>query len=281
MSTPRKIWKNTARDCRVCHQPDGPGTPKLLRMQELEPPWSHWFFRGVTGGMALLDAYYAAKGSESFAGVPGDAIVSSNPGLLTYAIHTQDRGSQPNEFVSSAIEREVMQSAAALGGAQPANNAIPGHSETWTAIYERAKRGEAISVPYHNVRITDAQKLGQMTQAYVDYQEGRLDRQELPDIRDVHPDDDMRRAQIGLTTEPGLDEAVLLQACAQCHNGRLNQSLSRARFNVDLSTIDRREKQLAIARVLLPADDPGVMPPAGFRALTDESRSRLIELLRR
>jgi mono/diheme cytochrome c family protein len=137
-------------------------------------------------------------------------------------------------------------------------------------------------VPYYNVKITDPAKLAALTQAYADYRAGLLDRAELPDLRDIHPDDPMRRAQIGLETEPGLDgEGVLLQACGQCHNDRLDPTVSRARFNVDLSKVDGEVKERAIARVLLASDEPGAMPPPRMRALTDEARARLIELLRR
>lgn len=274
--------ENTPRDCRVCHQPDGPTTPKLLRMQEVDAPWNHWFWRQATGGRAIIDDYYAAKGDEAFAGVPGDQIVTSQPGLLNFALFSVDSPEQPNKFVSAQIEREVIESAAALGGDQPTDNSIPGQSETWKAIYARAKRGEAISVPYHDVKVTDASKLARMIQAYVDYREGRLLREELPDIRDLYPDDELLRAQIGLTTEPGLDgKGVLLQACAQCHNHRLDQGLSRARFDVDLSKLDRTEKAIAITRLQLPPGNPSAMPPALARALSDEGRSRLIELLQR
>jgi mono/diheme cytochrome c family protein len=274
--------ENTPRDCRVCHQPEGPGTPKLLRMQEFDAPWNHWFWRQAIGGRAVLDDYYAAKGNEPFAGVPGESIVTSQPGLLNYALFSVDSPDQPNAFVSSQIEQEVMQSANAMGGDQPTDNSVPGQSATWNAIYEHAKRGEAISVPYHDVKITDGQKLATMTQAYLDYREGRLDRDQLPDIRDVYPDDEQLRAQIGLTTEPGLNgKGVLLQACAGCHNDRLDQGLSRARFGVDLSKLDRAEKARAIARLLLPKSNPSAMPPAHARTLSDEGRSRLIALLQR
>ena len=37
--------EDTVLDCRECHQPNGPGTPKLLRMQEFEKPWTHWFLQ--------------------------------------------------------------------------------------------------------------------------------------------------------------------------------------------------------------------------------------------
>ena len=275
--------QNTPRDCRVCHQPDGPGSPKLLRMQEIEPPWNHWFWRQAVGGHALIDDYYAAKGKEAFAGLPGDAIVTSQPGLLSAALFSTHSQDQPNAFVSARIEQEVVASAAADGGKQPADNSVPGQSATWDAIYERAKRGEAISVPYHDVKVTDPEKLARMTQAYTDYREGRIERSELPDIRDVYPDDEQRLAEMGLITEPGLEgKGVLLQACASCHRSGLDPSLSRSRFRADAGTkLDRAAKDRAIARLMLPAGHPSAMPPAFARALSAEGRERLIEYLQR
>jgi uncharacterized membrane protein len=121
-----------------------------------------------------------------------------------------------------------------------------------------------------------------MTRAYADYRAGILAREDLPDIRDVFPDDPQLKARIGLTTEPGFSgEQVLLQACSLCHNQKLDQTISRARFDVDLSLVDQRMRQRAIARVRLPADHPSAMPPALFRQLSDEGRERLIELLQR
>jgi mono/diheme cytochrome c family protein len=274
--------ENTPRDCRTCHQSDGPGTPKFLRMQEEDAPWNHWFWRQSTGGQAVIDDYYAAKGNEVFAGIPGEQIITSQPGLLNFALFSVDSPDQPNKFMSSQIEQEVVESAAALGGNQPTDNSIPGESPTWNAIYERSKRGDAIPVPYHDVKVTDAGKLASMSQAYQDYLAGKIERSELPDIRDVYPDDELLRAQIGLTTEPGLDgKGVLLQACGQCHNERLDQGLSRSRFNVDLSKIDRGEKAAAIVRIMLPANSPSVMPPAHARSLSDDGRKQLISYLQR
>jgi len=105
-------------------------------------------------------------------------------------------------------------------------------------------------VPYHDVKVTDPDKLAAMTAAYVDYREGRLAREDLPDIRDIFPDDPMLRARMGLETEPGMSgERSAHEACAQCHNDRLDQTLSRARFNVDLSRLSDDEKARAVARV--------------------------------
>ena len=273
--------ENTPLDCRVCHQAQGPGTRKIMRMQELQAPWNHWFYRLSEGGRALLEDYYAAKGDEPFVGVEAQAISRSQPGLLAFTIFSISP-QQPNEFESRPIQDEVVRSAAEQGGKQPMDNTVPGYSETWSALYETAKRGEAISVPFYNVKVTDPDQLAAMTQAYSDYRDGTLPRRDLPDIRDVYPDDPELRAHMGLDTEPGLSgEEVLVQACGLCHNQRLDQTISRSRFDVDLDLLDREAKDRAISRIGLPADDPGVMPPAVARQLSDQGRARLIELLER
>jgi hypothetical protein len=272
---------NTPLDCRVCHQPSGPGTPKLLRMQEIAAPWNHWFFRLSEGGQSLIDDYYAAKGDEPFAGVPGADIRYSQPGLLAFAIFMASPP-QTNLFLSREIQDEVVRSAAEQGGNQPHDNRVAGESETWNAINERANRGEAIPVPYHDVKVTDPDKLAELTRAYADYRAGVLPREELPDIRDIYPDDPERTARMGLSTEPGLSgQEVLLQACSLCHNQKLDQTVSRSRFDVDLRKVTSETRERAIGRIMLPPDDPAAMPPALFRQLSDEGRERLIELLRR
>jgi hypothetical protein len=274
---------NSPLDCRVCHQPDGPDSPKFLRMQELQPPWNHWFYGFVPGGKALIRDYLAIKGGERFAGLNDqDVSERSQPGALTSLLFSINEVPQPNEYVSAAIEEEVIASAAERGGAQPDDNSVPGESATWRDLYDAAKRGEAIAVPYHDVKVTDKDKLAAMTAAYLDYREGRLDRADLPDITQVYPDDEELLARMGFATEPGMSgDEVLLQACGQCHNDRLDQSLSRARFNVDLAKMSRAEKDRAIARIQLPIDHGGVMPPARFRHLSDEAKAQLIELLER
>ena len=189
---------------------------------------------------------------------------------------------QINVYDSRQIESEVRASARAQGGNQPYDNSVPGQSATWNAIYERANRGDAIPVPYHDVKVTDPAKLAAMTRAYADYRAGLLAREDLPDIRDVFPDDPQLQARIGLTTEPGLSgEQVLTQACSMCHNQKLDQTISRSRFDVDLNLVEREVRERAIARIRLPADHPKAMPPALVRQLSDEGRERLIELLQR
>ena len=270
---------NTVLDCATCHQPDGPGTPKLLRMQELDSPWTHWLSPSTEGGKVLLEDYMRAHADETYAGMPASLFERTDPNsIATLAFLVNS--TQPNKFSSLLVEREIKESAAAKGGTQPADNSIPGTSPTWMLAFEAASRGEAIPVPYPNVKVTDAAKLAQMTSVYQAQRAGQLQAAELPDIRDVFPDDPTRLAELGFTTPPGLDGAgVLMSACAQCHNARLDQSQSRARFRADLEGMSREEKELAIARLQLPADHPAAMPPARLRVLTPEARARAIEAL--
>jgi hypothetical protein len=71
-----------------------------------------------------------------------------------------------------------------------------------------------------------------------------------------------------------------VQACEACHNALLDPSLSRARFDIDVTRMSRAELDLAIERLSLPEDDPLAMPPRGARALDMAGRERLIEFLR-
>jgi mono/diheme cytochrome c family protein len=59
--------KNTTVDCTQCHQPGGPATRRILRMQELQNPWNHFFRDNRVGGQTLIADYVAAKGTEGYA----------------------------------------------------------------------------------------------------------------------------------------------------------------------------------------------------------------------
>lgn len=276
-----RALQNTVLDCATCHQPDGPSTPKILRMQEFDDPWTHWFFNSTPGGRALVNDYTAAKGDESVAGLPREDIGGISPGGLETIVGGRNHY-QPNPFEGEKIEKEIADSAALAGGNQPIDNRIRGTSPTWQAAYDRSKRGEFIPTPYHNVKITDPDKLERMTEAYRAYRAGELDVRALPDFRDVFPDDHGLLAEMGISTEPGLSgEDVLIQACSQCHNERLNQEQSRARFRADLKDMSRAEKDIAISRLMLPTNNVHAMPPARLRVLSPEARAAAIEALRK
>jgi cytochrome c553 len=269
--------QNTTVDCKQCHQPGGEGTPKVLRMQELRNPWTHFLRNNNDGGRALIADYEAAHGTqETYAGIPGAMIAASEPRLLEDLIRDNGFGDQPNEFPSRRIEREVQSSSRG----QPEDNSTPGSSETWTELYERFVRGEVIAPPYHDVKVTDPRKLSTMTKAYQDYRAGILAMDELPDIRDVLLDAGLR--DMGFMVKAGQSGAqILVNACAQCHNSHLNQTISRARFNVDLSRMSRAEKDLAIRRLKLPAHDARRMPPDRVRLLTPQEIELLIKELQK
>ena len=270
--------KNTPDDCRQCHQRGSDRT--YLLMRELQGPWTHFFgpeqeeSYGVPepSGTALLRDYLQAKGDEPYANVSSEGLRSTVGFNLQRLVH-QD---QPLLFDGSAILNERWPWRDGRFADQPERSA------TWDAGYAAFKRGEQLSLPYFAPRATDPDKLLQLTAAYQRYRAGELDPADFPDLSDVFPDDPVQRAEIGLSTDPTSSPAeVLIQACAQCHNDALDQSLSRARFSVALGRMSRAERELAIARLKLPRTAPGAMPPRGRRQVLPEQTEALIEYLQR
>jgi hypothetical protein len=270
---------NTPGDCRQCHQ-RGSDAPKLL-MRELEKPWTHFFDSKLTDqfpepgvrGSDLLQDYLAARGDERYAGIDGSTYDASFAFILEQQVGT----AQPLLFDAPAIERERYPKQADGTFA-----ATPLPSPTWNAAYEAFKRGEQLALPYVEPRVTDATKAAQLTAAYQSFRSGTLPAEMLPDMADVFSDDPQTRALLGLQTEPGATAVqALIQACGGCHNDVLDQSITRAKFNIDLARMSRTELDLAIKRVQLPRTAVGAMPPVQFRQLDADGRARLLELLRR
>ena len=273
--------QNTVWDCAPCHQPGGPGTRKQIIMQEFNAPFTHWLSRDNEGGNALLTDYLAAHDGDRYGGMDNEQVTASDPTLLPTLILAWD-GGYKGTFDSMRIEQEIKQNSAEAGGGQPVDNRIPGESETWRAAYENSLLGGALTLPYHDVKVTDADKLGALTEALQALSRAELQDEDLPAVRDVFPDDPKLFAELGLATEPGSSgESVLLQACAQCHREALDPQLSRARFRADLEGMDRAEKDLAIERMRLDPSDPLAMPPARARTLTPAATARAIRALMR
>jgi hypothetical protein len=269
--------KNTPLDCRQCHQRDS-DKPSLL-MRELESPWTHFFFpSGLTeslpgiAGSDLMDDYLEAKGDEVYGGYDLGTISSVTPFLMQTRVGTR----QPLFFDSSAILEERYP----YGPDGYAIEAQP--SPTWERAYEAWKRGEQLAVPYFEQRATDLEKQRQLTEAYRRFRAGEIDADDLPDLADIYPDDPKLRARMGLQTEPDASaEDALIQACGSCHNDVLDQSISRARFNIDVARMSRAELDLAIERIQRDRSAPGAMPPSEARQLDPSAAERLIEFLRR
>jgi hypothetical protein len=257
--------KNTPLDCRACHQPGGPDTPKLLRMQEFRDPWNHWFASNSTIVPNNRDAdFHAAHGDEPYANLPPSLIGS--PAELEDFLAVNGYDFQPNVYDSSAINEELEQA---------------GASSTWNVIYERAVTGHAIPPPYFAGDQTDPAKVAPMISAYQRVMAGTLARELLPDIRDTLLDSAL--PAMSIRPKQGLDgRGILVHICSRCHNSRLDQTQSRANFNVEaLDTLPRAIKDRAIERLRLADDHPRKMPPIRFHTLSDEERALAISELSR
>ena len=261
--------KNTVFDCLQCHQTGGPTTKKNLRMQELQNPWGHFFRNNRSNGQAMLADYTAAHGqTETYAGIPGAVIFNPNntnnngnqtagggpdPAALEGLVENQGFKTQPNEFNTGQILDK-------------------GESATWLALYANSMKGLDIPPPFHENRVTDPTKLLNLTKAYSAVAAGTMPIALMPDIRDIFldsalPDLSFRPATALVTAGNGL--GILTQICQQCHNPTLDQTLTRAKFDVTkLATMDRAEKDKAILRLNLGVDAFRRMPPPRFRELS-------------
>jgi len=200
-------------------------------------------------------------------------IDQSDPSLLAALVRQAGFGDKPNAFPSATVESEVQASSAA----QPQANVPAGRSATWQSLYARAVAGQFIATPYHDVKVTDPAKLASMTSAYQALLAGRA--QTVPDIRDVFLDQGLR--DMGFAPLAGLDgRAMLAQMCQQCHQSKLDPTISRERFLVDrLDTMSRAEKDLAIARLQTDPSSRLHMPPVLFRTITPDEQAAMIQAL--
>jgi hypothetical protein len=270
--------KNTPSDCRQCHQ-RGRDAPILL-MRERDGPWTHFFMSDqddTSGspeptGIDLTRAYVAAKGDETYGAIPAAFLLSTVGFTLEAAVEP----AQPLLFDSTAILNERWPWTPGEGYASE-----PVPSATWYRNYEAFKRGEQQALPHFDPMPTDPDKQAALSAAYQSYRAGETGAEDLPDLADIFPDDPRVRAELGLQNEPGATPAqALVQACGTCHNDVLDQSISRALFNIDLARMSRAELDVAIAR-LKAEPDAGVMPPPGERQLDPNARAQLIEYLGR
>jgi hypothetical protein len=179
-------------------------------------------------------------------------------------------GQQPNAFPSAQIEVDAKQRSAM----QPQVNDPPGWSAAWQAIYDAATQGQFIATPYHDVKVTDQDKLNLMGQAYRQLVAGA--RSDLPDIRDVFLDAGLR--DMGFAPKVGADgRSLIAQVCQQCHHQKLDPMISREKFLVDqLDSMSRAEKDVAIDRLKTDPRSRLFMPPTLFRTITDDERDLMI-----
>ena len=203
----------TSFDCLSCHQPGGAGTKRILRMQELDSPWMHWFpqrFVQRTDSDRALGAQFAdAHGDDKqYGGIPiatiTNALDEGSGAQLEALVRAEGFGEQPNPF-----------------DAQIATEMKTGASPTWQARFDAHLDGDAIAVPYPRIDVTDEAKRTAAVRSYQDVVRGLAPRQTLLDLREVFSDD--AREKLSFVPQPGADgKTVLLQMCARCHDGRGN-----------------------------------------------------------
>jgi hypothetical protein len=246
--------KDTTLDCMQCHQPDGPGTPRLLRMQELQRPWQHWMYNDSLGILQLRADFHAAHNStESYGGIPAAAFDNGDVQQFEAFIENNGFKAQPNEFAGAAIAAELMAGSS---------------SATWQALYAGSENGRFIPVPYFGPVATDPVKVQSLITQYTSVTAGTLPRNQLGDLGDVFSD----ATQRAMTHKPALGlsgQQLLVQVCQECHNSRLDQTISRASFNIEkLAQLPRAEKDEAIRRINTPKNACDHMPPDRFRELS-------------
>jgi hypothetical protein len=105
------------------------------------------------------------------------------------------------------------------------------------------------------------------------------------DIRDVFADTALSDLQFRPSADlvaAGDGRGIMTQMCQQCHNPSLDQTLTRARFDVTkLDTMSRAEKDVAITRLQLPVTSSRKMPPERFRALSDAEIQIVVQELQK
>jgi hypothetical protein len=251
----------TSFDCKSCHEPGGPGSKRILRMQELSSPWMHWFpqrfVQRTESDRVLLAEFTAAHDvDQQYGGIPVSVITNAldegSSAQLEALVRAEGFGDQPNPF-----------------DAQIAAEMKSGSSPTWQARFDAHLRGEAIAVPYPGIDVTDEAKRTAAVQSYRDVLSGVAPRESLIDIRQVFTDD--ASELLSFVPQPGADgRAVLLQMCARCHDGRGNPGLPKNRFDaLRLDEMSREVRDLAISRIT--ATDDLRMPPWRSGSLTPEA----------
>lgn len=257
-----KFLGNTVFDCTHCHQSKGYREAKVLRMQELNAPFLH-FFSPNEFGKELVEEFRDFHGETvGLGGIPSEMIPYSSPEKLSRFMAAAGFSEQENSFDSKLISEEAV-------GGQP--------GKTWLEGWSLFKTGEVIPFPSWRNNILDDEKTAAIKTTWQS-----ADKNLRMDLR-LSIDDSLgpsmgTRAPLGLS-----DQELLDLACRRCHNERLDPNLGKSSFNSHLEFTDKSKAKIAIDRMLLLKDDPAsslAMPPRMFMDLSDEEIDRLIEFLR-
>lgn len=278
--------ENHPLDCLTCHQPAGPGSEKLLLMQQAVDPWMHWF-PGIsigTGGETtsatlLTPLFLEMHGDEAeFGGIPIAMVAppaATASGIVMnqmLEIYWSIKGGVPasltplgqeHPFDSVAIEADVAADSTA----------------TWDAYFVDSLAGLRLPPPHHRHDITDAAKRAAVVASHQAVLSGAAEPDTMLDPRDVLATE--TEVELGFRPRPEATASEILHhVCQRCHNDRLDQSLSRARFNAEhLEALTAEQKTAAIERLMRPEHAAGHMPPSRFATLPEDSLQTLLDFL--
>ncbi|HYX32946.1 MAG TPA: hypothetical protein VE954_07510 [Oligoflexus sp.] len=257
---------NTVFDCTHCHQPEGPLTDKMLRLQEMDRPWSH-FYRDDTQGQDLIQMFRDFHGpDEGVGGVPAHLISSSDPEKLVWLLKANGFGEQPNRFASAVIEQEVQKD--------------KGPGQAWLQGWDRFIKGETIAFPSWANSILDTNRWGDVKTRW----KAATTVESRPDLREAL--DDRLSASYGARApQNATGQELLALACQRCHNQKLDSTLGKSLFRADQNPQERSalNAKNAIDRLEILRKDPAnplAMPPRLFMDLTGPEIDLIIQELK-
>lgn len=300
--------EDTPHDCLGCHRPDGPSGKKRLIIREVERPWLHWMgkdtFRAKgtwscshdtdcdaegkpkydaresrDPGVAVAEAFVTVHApDETYGSVRVSDLLAHEIDYMRMEVSKDDPGRyEKQSFPAKAVFEEVIRSTPA----QPFLNTPIGSSATWVASRKATLDAPIVQpFPYQDAKASDPAALARYAATYRDVLANKAPGSALVAASDLLLP--AAKQSFLIEMEPDLPgEDVLHRACTQCHNDRVRPDLRRARFDAsNLSKNSKAEKELAIARMRLPVDDPRHMPPTLFRDLDEASIQAAITTLR-
>jgi hypothetical protein len=276
---------NTSLDCAQCHQQQGPGTRKVLLNQTYGYDWGHWAIRGtlIDESVVLCDKFSEAHAAdEDYAGIPNAYLgCTKGPGLndiggpsiggpqaIDQFLYDNGFALDLENAYAGKVGKAIFSEVKTANPQQPELNVPIGVSAIWQNLFDSYVPGQSLEVPYHDLLNTDPQKLSAAIDAYRGVMAGTRPKSELPDLGDLLLEAGL--ADMSIRPQPGLSGRQILTAmCQQCHNSTLDQSLSRAHFDVQkLDQMSRAQKDEAIRRLQLPPTSARHMPPRRFHELS-------------
>lgn len=264
----------TPLDCLACHQPEGQGSKRILRMQELVFPWTHWFRKGA-GSTELFDEFYqthcedpkAGACNEKYATIPIEFIEDSAPPELEKFVCRGQVGfspfcgfPQPNLYKGMNVN------------ADDPNVSTP--NARWLQLFNGALQGKMIPPPHYSINPFDPEKVALAKRKYRAVAFGGVAPESLPDMTDLFKDKEL--GYLSFKPADGLTARQIVEhRCMICHDDRFpaKSAFRAADFPGQLTG----EMKARIAyRINLPNTHRWRMPPTMSADLT-AAEKRLIE----